>query len=106
MPEVAVPLATYTGWNLFNTESGPSTLLSSMQGSYIPLPRTRIERERAKDPRPSIEERYQSREQYLARVSAAARELVQQGYLLEEDIAALVERATGHWSLAIGETTR
>ena len=52
MPEVAVPLATYTGWNLFNAESGPSTLLSSMQGSYIPLPRTRIDRERANDPRP------------------------------------------------------
>lgn len=105
MPEIAVPLATYTGWNLFNAESGPSTVLSSMQGSYIPLPRTRADRERAKDPRASIEERYQSREQYLARVSAAARELVQQGYLLEEDIAALVERANGHWSLAMGQTT-
>jgi hypothetical protein len=106
MPEVSVPLATYTGWNLFNAESGPSTLLSSMQGSYIPLPRTRTDRERAKDPRPSIEERYQSREQYLARVSAAARELVQQGYLLEEDIAALVERANGHWTLAMEAPTR
>jgi hypothetical protein len=106
MPEVAVPLATYTGWNLFNAESGPSTLLSSMQGSYIPLPRTRIDRERAKDPRPSIEERYHSREHYLARVTAAAQELVQQGYLLEEDVASIVERANGHWNLAMGETTR
>jgi hypothetical protein len=104
MPEVAVPLATYTGWNLFNAESGPTSVLSSMQGSYIPLTRTRADRERAKDPRPSIEERYQSREQYLARVSAAARELAQQGYLLEEDISTLVERASNHWSLAMGET--
>ena len=106
MPEVAVPLATYTGWNLFNAESGPSTLLSSMQGSYIPLPRTRIDRERANDPRPSIEERYQSRDHYLALVSAAAQELVRQAYLLEEDVAAIVERANGHWNLAMGETTR
>ena len=58
MPEIAVPLATYTGWNLFNAESGPTSLLSSMQGSYIPLPRTRADRERTKDPRTSIEERY------------------------------------------------
>src|SRR5687767_9442827 len=94
MPEVAVPLATYTGWNLFNAESGPSTLLSSMQGSYIPLARTRADRERAKDPRPSIEERYQSKEQYVARVSASARELVQQGFLLQEDVARIVERAS------------
>ena len=62
MPEVSVPLATYTGWNLFNADSGPTSLLSSMQGSYIALPRTRADRERAKDPRSSIEERYQSRE--------------------------------------------
>ena len=39
MPELAVPLATYTGWNLFNDRSGPTDVLSSMQGSYVPLPR-------------------------------------------------------------------
>jgi hypothetical protein len=98
MPEVSVPLATYTGWNLFNAESGPATLLSSMQGSYIPLPLTRADRQRTKDPRPSIEERYPSREQYLERVAAAAREMVREGYLLEEDIATLVRRADAHWS--------
>lgn len=98
MPEISVPLATYTGWNLFNSESGPAHLLSSMQGSYIPLPRTRADRERTKDPRASIEERYQSRDRYLALVSAAARELVQQGYLLEDDVDTLVKRADAHWS--------
>ena len=40
MPELTVPLATYTGWNLFNDRSGPTTVLSSMQGSYVPFPRT------------------------------------------------------------------
>jgi hypothetical protein len=103
MPEISVPLATYTGWNLFNPESGPSNLLSSMQGSYIPLPRTRTDRERTKDPRASIDERYQSRDHYLALVSAAARELVQQGYLLEDDVATLVERSAGHWSYLFGK---
>ena len=98
MPEISVPLATYTGWNLFNAESGPTSLLSSMQGSYIPLPRTRADRERTKDPRTSIEERYQSRERYLELVSAAARELVKQGYLLEDDVATVVKRADDHWS--------
>ena len=52
MPELAVPLATYTGWNLFNDRSGPTDVLSSMQGSYIPLPRTAADRKRANDPRP------------------------------------------------------
>ena len=103
MPEVAVPLATYTGWNLFNPESGPPTLLSSMQGSYIPFARTRADRERAKDPRSSIEERYQNREQYLSRVTTAATALAKQGYLLEDDIAKVVEQAGTHWNLATEE---
>jgi hypothetical protein len=106
MPEIAVPLATYTGWNLFNAESGPSNLLSSMQGSYIPLSRTRADRARTRDPRASIEERYQSRDQYLKLVSAAAKEMAGHGYLLDEDIARIVERADAHWShaLGVGET--
>ena len=99
MPEISVPLATYTGWNLFNAEAGPTSLLSSMQGSYIPLPRTRADRERNKDPRMSIEERYQSRERYLALVTAAAQDLVKQRYLLEDDVDNVVKRADEHWSL-------
>ena len=68
LPELAVPLATYTGWNLFNAKSGPTDEISSMVGSYIPLPRTAAERKSADDPRRSIEERYPSREDYLGRV--------------------------------------
>lgn len=101
MPEISVPLATYTGWNLFNAESGPTSLLSSMQGSYIAFPRTRADREKNKDPRMSIEERYESRERYLALVTAAARELVTQRYLLEDDVPRIVKRADEHWSYLI-----
>ena len=88
MPDLAVPLATYTGWNLFNPASGPTAVLSSMQGSYIPLARTRADRERARDPRPSIEERYHDKDQYLGRVSKAALELIEQRFLLGEDLVA------------------
>lgn len=101
-----MPLATYTGWNNFNAESGPADVLSSMQGSYIPLARTRADRERTKDPRPSIEERYQSKEQYLGLVTARARELSQQGYLLENDIASIVRRADAHWNLLVPDAAR
>ena len=98
MPEVSVPLATFTGWNLFNAESGPPSVLSSMQGSYIAFPRTRADRERTKDARMSIEERYQNRDGYIARVTDAARQLVQQRYLLEGDVEKIVKRADEHWS--------
>ena len=106
MPEVAVPLATYTGWNLFNPESGPEDVLSSMQGSYIPFPRTTVERQRSSDPRRAIEERYRSREQYVGLVSDAALPLIDQGYLLAADLAPILDRASEHWDYLMGAGTR
>jgi hypothetical protein len=97
MPEVAVPLATYTGWNLFNARSGPPTELSSMQGSYIPLARTSTERKRTNDPRLSIEERYRDKDQYIGGVSKAALELIDQGFLLAEDLTVILQNAGRHW---------
>ena len=105
MPEVAVPLATYTGWNNFHAAAGPEGVLSSMQGSYVPFPRTMADRQRASDPRQSVEERYGSREAYLGLVSQAALELVDGGYLLAEDIAPILSRASEHWSYLMEETT-
>ena len=97
MPEVAVPLATYTGWNLFQSEFGPEDVLSSMQGSYIPFPRTTVDGEQSSDPRRAIEERYRSREQYVGLVSDAALRLIDEGYLLAGDLAPILGRASEHW---------
>src|SRR5262249_13081485 len=97
MPELSVPLATYTGWNLFNERSGPATVLSSMQGSYIPLAHTSAVRAHANDPRPSIEERYRDKDQYVAQVTKAAQDLVGERYLLAEDVATIARNAARHW---------
>jgi hypothetical protein len=97
MPELAVPLATYTGWNLFNERSGPKDVLSSMQGSYIPIPRTSAERKRTNDPRASIDDRYRDKDQYVGLVTKAALELIDQGFLLAEDLAVVVRNAGRHW---------
>ena len=97
MPEVAVPLATYTGWNLFRPEAGPPDVLASMQGSYIPFPRTAAERRASDDPRPSIEERYRGLNDYLGRVSAAGLGLIEDGYLLAGDLAPILRQARRHW---------
>jgi hypothetical protein len=86
MPDVSVPVATYTGWNPRAAEVGGAGQINLMQGSTFPFPATRAERERSGDPRRSIEERYGDREAYLARVRAAAEELVAQRYMLAEDI--------------------
>jgi hypothetical protein len=97
MPELAVPVATYMGWNLFNEKSGPTNVVSSMQGSFVPLAPTRAERERVNDPRLSVTERYQTREQYLERITKAARDLVARGYLLNADVSRMVEQAGTRW---------
>ena len=103
MPEIAVPLATYTGWNLYNDRSGPTNVMSTTTGSFIPFPRTRAERARTNDPRISIEERYQSRAQYLDLISKAANDLVSKGYLIKEDVPRIVEQAGARWDYVLGQ---
>ena len=96
-PMIQAPLATYTGWNLRSPSIGAPEELFSMVGSTFLLPRTRAEREKTKDPRPSIEERYKGREDYVAKYEAAARSLAKSGYLVETDVPALVEQGGRQW---------
>ena len=102
LPEHSVPLATYTGWNLFNAQSGPPHELSSMQGSYVPFPRTKAEAKASGDPRAAIEERYASRAEYVGLVTWAAIEQVELGYLLARDVPAIVRQAGRHWDHLMG----
>jgi len=97
MPEIAEPLATYTGWNLRSAAIGAPAELASLQGSWIPFPRTKAEREKSGDPRKSIGERYAGREEYLKKFEAAARKLVATGFLLPADLPRLLERGAAEW---------
>lgn len=101
VPELAVPVATHTGWTLRHPDIGGAEQLLVFAGGTIPFARTRAERGAAGDPRPSIEERYASREEYLARVRAAAVALARDGYLLEEDVDLSVARAARLWDWVV-----
>ena len=94
-PELAVPLATHAGWNPFSPIAS--------QGSYIPLARTRNEREAAGDSRFSVEERYSSREEYLGLVAGEALSLIEEGYLLGGDLPAILRNAGTHWDHVMGD---
>jgi hypothetical protein len=101
LPELAVPLATHTGWNLRHPDIGGAEQLLVFAGATLPFPRTRAEREAAMDPRRSIAERHASREAYLERVREAARALAGERYLLAEDVELSVEiagRMWDHWT--------
>jgi hypothetical protein len=84
-PEVAVPLATYTGWNLRRRDVGAEGMLASLTGSYIPFPRTKAEREKTGDPRDSIEENYEDFAMYRKLCELVCADLVKKRYLLKED---------------------
>jgi len=98
LPEITVPLATYTGWNLRDPAIGAPDQRVSFEASYIPFPRTADERQKTGDPRKSIAERYASREVYLTQYEQAVDDLVKQRWILPEDRAALVHRGELEWA--------
>ena len=65
----------------------------TLRGSTIPFPVTAEARSSAGDPRQSVEELYSTRDGYLEQVQQAARSLVDEGYLLAEDVPTVVEQA-------------
>jgi hypothetical protein len=89
---VAVPVGTYTGWNLFNKEFFEDGFCT-LSGSFIPFAPTRQERLAAGDPRPSIEERYPTKETYVAAFRKAVDDLVAQRFMLPDDAARLISQA-------------
>ena len=87
-----VPLATYLGWNVRKAgfSEGDSCDLT---GALVPFFRTLAERQAANDPRPSLQERYPTHADYVAKVTAAANSLVARRLLLPEDAAFLIDQA-------------
>jgi hypothetical protein len=97
LPQLEVPLATYTGWNLRDPKSGMPKERVSFLGSWFPFAKIRYTAEEAGDSRPPIEERYKSRDQYLKMFSDAAGKLAAERFLLQEDVDALVKRGSDEW---------
>jgi hypothetical protein len=97
---VSVPLATYTGWNLRDPSIGAPNQRLPFEGSYIPFPKTALDRQRSGDSRRSIAERYSTREDYMTRYTSAVDDLVKQRWILPEDRTALLSRGELEWTVA------
>ena len=80
-------------------DMGGAGQIIGLIGSSIPFPATKEQREANHDPRTSIQERYASKEDYLAQVRRAAQELVDQRYLLAEDVTRVEEQAAQRYDL-------
>lgn len=94
LPDLAAPIAAFTGWNLRGQRMGAEGELSRLTGSYFAFPRTSADRMRIRDPRAAVLERYPTRDDYVANVRSAATALQNARLLLPEDVHVIVERAS------------
>ena len=90
LPELVVPLATYTGWALRSGAWANDGCEAS--GQYIPFAATMAARVAAGDPRPSVQERYPSWGLYRQQVIKAVDDLVRNRFLICDDTQDIVNR--------------
>jgi hypothetical protein len=100
LPEISVPLATYASWNLRDPSIGAPNQRVAFEASYLPFPQTAADRQRTKDPRKSIAERYHDRDDYMTRYKAAVDDLVTARWILREDRDSLLNRGAQEWNEA------
>ena len=90
LPDVTVPIATYTGWAL---RSGPQANDGcESTGQFIPFAATADARASSGDPRPSVAERYPTFDDYDSKVETAMNAMIQQRTLLCEDGVSELQR--------------
>ena len=85
LPTLEAPIATYMGWN-FRKAGFAEGELCDNNGSMFPFAATREERLKNNDTRLSLAERYPKEGDRAAAISKAARQLVQDRLLLEQDV--------------------
>ncbi|RDI66584.1 alpha/beta hydrolase domain-containing protein [Nocardia pseudobrasiliensis] len=87
LPAVAAPLAAYTGWNPRRPTGGLPDVLYERLGSKLPFP----------PGRPTVTDRYPTREDYAAAVRKAADALMSDRLLLADDIEIVVAQAVAEY---------
>jgi hypothetical protein len=102
MPEIAVPLGTFTGWNVTVPPLPGLRYLAGLVGAFVPFAPTREARMGSGDPRPSVAERYRNRDDFLRQVDRASRALIEQRFLLAPDAGLVRERAAAVWTAVVG----
>jgi hypothetical protein len=88
LPDVTVPLATYTGWALRRGVHANDGCEAA--GQFIPFAKTAADR--GVDPRPSVAERYQTFGDYHRKIVRAVEDMVKDRLLLCEDVEAQLTR--------------
>ncbi len=97
MPDLAVPLGTAAGWAFRPKSMGSPHELVMLRGAWVPLAATKAKREKTNDPRPSLEERYTSKDDFVAKVKAVIGKLIEQRLMLPDDLEPQLKQAGERW---------
>jgi hypothetical protein len=100
--ELRVPVGTFLPWSL---RSAPPDVVADFVGRWVPLAVDEAGKG-ARDARPSLAERYGSREAFLEQVREAAAQMVRERVLLAEDVERVTVNMAGLWDAAAGNTGR
>jgi len=94
LPEISVPVASYTGWNLRSAEIGFPDYRASFIGAYIAWPKE------------TIDKLYKSPEEYFGRFAAAALGLVVERFIVADDLPAILTRGRQEYWFAESQAAR
>lgn len=103
MPDVAVPLGTATGWVFRSASMGGTHEFVLLQGSWTPFAATKARRGETRDSRPALEERYATKESYLAEVKVVLQKLIDQRFLIAEDLETQLKQAGARWDWVMSQ---
>ena len=105
LPEVAVPLGTYQGFNPRKKEANAPNYMTRFYGSFWPFAITKAERDKTGDPRLSLEERYANKEDYVEKVILETNKLLGDRLLIKEDADRIINAAkASSWPPVMLET--
>jgi len=88
IPELQVPVATYTGWNLRTPDAGFPDYRASFIGAYLAWPKD------------EVLARYHTGDDYFGRFTGAALALVHDRFFVADDLPAILERGAKLWEVA------
>jgi hypothetical protein len=98
VPMVVAPLGTYAGWNIRRRGHGFGAM-HRLSGATLTFPETHEDAAMTGDPRIPISMRYRDAAAYQAAIQAAAEELAELGFMLDEDVARAIAAAEA-WDAA------
>ena len=101
LPDVAVPVASHTGWNPRARSAGAGDQPAMFAGFTRFFAADDAARAAAGDPRPSIAARYASRAEYEARIHDCIDSLIAERHLLAEDRQWVSENALARYDAAL-----